>query len=88
MNKYAIISTSHYDNNEWKNFHVLLENLTREQILGLQSAIPLFMEECKTKHPVNIYLNIEDYGGAIRGDHFQDLMFGNIIQMCTLETFI
>lgn len=87
MNTYAIISDSHFVDGEWKTFHILNENLTREQILALKKSIIEFNLECKTKHPLNIYLTIEGFDSQIRGSEFQNYMFGKIIPMCTLETF-
>jgi hypothetical protein len=87
MEKFAIISKSHYSDGEWKNFHILTEGLTRENILSLKKAIPVYFEELKSKHPLDINLKIEGFELEVRGDDFHDYMCGKIIPMTTLEEF-
>ena len=87
MNKYAIISDSIYKDGEWKNFYIIEENLTREQILALKNAIPTYTKELETKHPYNIELQVEGFENTIRGDYFEEYLFGKIIPMSTLENF-
>jgi hypothetical protein len=87
--KYAIISDSKqdWDTGEWKDFTILIDGLTKEQILALKAAIPEYDEKRKTLHPLSISLSIEGFPLPIRGDDFQEFIFGKIIPMWTLENF-
>jgi len=86
--KYAIISEG-WDrhSSRWKDFVILKERLTKENILALKNTIPLFLEECKTKHPSKISLKIEGFEYPISGDSFEEYLRGKIIPMWTLDTF-
>lgn len=85
--KYAIISDSFYDDGRWKSFYVLIDNLTKEQVLGLKEAIPQYFLENKSKHPLNIKLKVKGFSYEISGDDFQEYLMGKIIPMWTLENF-
>jgi len=87
--KYAIISESHWDRftNEWKYFSILTENLSKEQILSLKQAYAQFLEESKTKHPLDIRIKVEGFECEFRGEEISEYAQGRIIPMWTLENF-
>ena len=37
VKKYALVSTSYYDEGEWKKFHILIDNLTEEDIIKISN---------------------------------------------------
>lgn len=85
--KYAIISDSFYDDERWKSFYILIDNLTKEQVLGLKEAIPQYFLENKTKHPLNIRLSVKGFDYQIWGSDFQEYLMGRIMPMWTLKEF-
>ena len=88
MNTFAIISDYHQNGNDNKDFHIILENLTKEQVVSLKNAIPLFKEKRKTSHLVGIKLEIEGLDQAIYGYMFDEIIrYGKVVSMCSLENF-
>ena len=37
VKKYALVSTSYYDDGEWKKFHIIIDNLTEEDIIKISN---------------------------------------------------
>lgn len=88
METFAIISDYHQNGNDNKDFHIILENLTKEQVISLKNTIPLFKEKLYTSHLVGIKLEIEGFDQAIYGYKFDEIMrHGKVIPMCSLENF-
>jgi hypothetical protein len=91
MNKYAIISDSYFErlsDGGYKDFYILMQNLTKEQILALKESIPEFEEKSKNTHPVNFSLKIKGFEYDMRGDDFQEILLsGKIIPMSNLRDF-
>lgn len=88
MDSYAIISDFYETREGYKDFQILMENLTKEQVIALRDTIPLFMEKLKTMHYLNINLKIEGFEYEINGEMLSEMKFyGRVIPMCTLENF-
>lgn len=90
MNTFAIISDCYRDiDNRYKDFEIVLQNLTREQILAIKAAMPAYEETLDTSHPKSGYLKIEGIEFSIR----REILFWlyqesyKIIPMWTINNF-
>jgi hypothetical protein len=91
--KYAIISddfSPRFEND--KDFHILISDLSKEQVLGLIKAYEEYKEiyRLQNKHPMEIHVKVEGFEepfNEFRGDELLNMNFGKIIPMWNFDSF-
>lgn len=90
MNKYVFISESHYDrfSRDWKYFYILTEEYTREQILSIKRALPLYYQKSQENNGGNFNIEIEGFEHPVSSDDFYEKYIDSkIIPLTTLLDF-
>lgn len=89
--KYAIISDSYWDRDSqnYKDFVILMEDLTKEQVRAIGKAYKKASEisQKENKHMVLIEVFIQELNYELAGDSLEDLYYGKIIPMWTFKEF-
>lgn len=83
MNTFAIITTYRED------YPIILENLTREQILAIKAMMPSYIETLNISHPTRGHLKVEGIEFPISREIFLRLLHNEykIVPMCTIDNF-
>lgn len=91
--KYSIISDSYFPRFEdHKDFHVLISDLSKEQVLSIINGYEKSLEISKleNKHPLEVYVELEGFDehfNQFRGDVLSEMNNGRIIPMWDFSSF-
>ena len=87
--KYAIISDSFWNSNNWETFAILKSNLTKEQVNGIIKASEQAQEisNRENKHKMLINVSVEGFDYQMNGEELFNLSYGHIIPMWSFEEF-
>jgi len=80
VRKFALISTSHYEFGEFKNFHIIVEGLSEQQLLLMQEGFDEYnrlWEECYAKERENAYNRITEDLRTPLENHAKNTHFGD-----------
>ena len=89
METFAIISDCYDTRDRYKDFEIVLENLTREQILAIKAEMSLYQETMNTSHPTSGDLKVEGIAFPVSREIFFYLFqeVYKIIPMWTINNF-